>query len=1025
MTAFATGNKFLREGKLEEAIASYQKAIEANPRFASSYQNLGNALERVGRLEEAIAAFRQAVAINPQSPWSLYKLGVILGRQGEFQEGIGYLSRALDLKKDVPEFYLALGTGLVKLGQWSEAVDCLDQVIQFSLDSQSPHPTPVQTLHPNPVGTLPRSLPPTPVRTLHARSLLPTPYLAEAYFYLAEAKSGQEQWSEAVEFYGRSWEVNSGRVDCCIGWAAALGKLGRWSEAVELYRQAVVLSGESGEVLCGLGQVLAQLGRWEEAVAEYQKAIGFGFAGAEVRHHLGFALGQLGRWEEAVVEYRLVLEVNPKSAVVRHQLGYALMRLERWREAEVELRRSLELYPGSAVVWQQLGDVLRELGEKEEAVEVYRKALEIEHNFDVEEKLVALLQGKIKKGLSVSFGKTQNQLSPPSSLWEEQQQLGIKLQEEGKLDEAAVSYRRAITLKSDKLQFYYQALETNPQDYLIYLNLGNALVAQKMFDHAIIFYKRGLKIKPDNLEMNLQLGKVLAQQNKWERASVYFSRAVEIDSECFESQQSLGEAQEKAGKIETAIISYQNALKIKSHDYLLINKLGEVLEKQGRLEEALCYYRRVLEVSYSSPNLVHKNSIQVFNNRVLLPLHLSLPYEQTGYAIRSHSILTSLKEKGIDVLATTRLGYPSSFLPQYENKSVPDEDKIDGVRYLRLDSETNQGDAEQNYLYIEKYSEHLVKVAMSQNVSVIHSASNFGNGIAGIMAARRAGIKSVYELRGFWHLSRVAKVPEFRNSYWFNYYQLMESAAATQADGVVALSQVMKDKLIDWGVNSEKITVIPNAVDINKFQPRQPDESLRKKWGLEGRFVIGFIGSLNEYEGIDLLIHAVAGLVGEVENIRVLIVGDGSAKEGLEKLVESVNMKQHIIFTGLVPFSDVIDYYALSDVCVFPRKANEVCQYVPPLKLLEAMAMAKPVVVSALPPLLETVKHEETGLVCKSDDVGSLQQALLRVYRDNDLGDRLGKTARDWVKANRQWSMVSQKYLEVYQKLFSRVRFTA
>ncbi|NEN90244.1 MAG: tetratricopeptide repeat protein [Okeania sp. SIO3H1] len=988
-TNFKTANQLLREGKLDDAVAAYREAIALNPGFSHGHHNLGEALVKVGQIEEAITAFRQAVAINPQASWSLYKLGVLLQSEGQFQEAVGYFRQAVEQKTDVPEFYLGLGAVLVKLRQWSEAEQCLDKVLNM--------------LYAN-------------VGKFHGTSLQ-----TEADYYLGAAKSGQQQWSEAVEFYRRSWEMSPGGVDCCLGLAEALGKLGQWSEAVEFYRQAVVLSGESGEVLFGLGQALGQLGRWEEAVVEYQRAISLGFAGAEVRHHLGYALGQLGRWEEAVVEYRLVVEVSPKSAVVRHQLGYALMRLERWREAVVELRKSVELHPRSAVIWQQLGDVLSELGNRDETVEVYRKALEIEHNFDVEEKLVALLQGKTKKSLPVSLSKTQNQFSPPSTLWEEQQQLGIKLQEEGKLDEAAASYRRAITLKSDKLQFYYQALETNPQDYLIYLNLGNALVEQEMFDHAIVFYKRGLKIKPDNLDMNLQLGKILAQQNKWERASIYFSRAVEIDSECFECQQSLAEAQKNTGQIEAAIVSYQNALKIKPHDYLLINKLGDLLEKKGKLEEALSYYRRVLEVSYSSPNLVNKNPLQVFNNRVLLPLHLSLPYEQTGYAIRSHSILTSLKEKGIDVLATTRLGYPSSFLPQYQNKSVPEIEEIDSIRYLRLNSEEKQTDIEQNYAYIEGYAERLVKAAMSHNASVIHSASNFENGMATVLAARRAGIKSVYEVRGFWHLSRVAKLPKFRDSYWFTYYQSMESAVVRQVDAVVALSQVMKDKLIDWGVDSRKITIVPNAVDTNKFKPRSPDDALQRKWGLNSQFVVGFIGSLNEYEGVDLLIKAVAGLVDGSANIKLLVVGDGSGKKGLEKLVKSVNMNQHIIFTGQVPFSDVIDYYALSNVCVFPRKAEEVCQYVPPLKLLEPMAMAKPVIVSALPPLMEMVKHEETGLVSRSDDIGSLQSALLRIYNSPGLGDRLGKTARDWIKANRQWSVVSQKYLEVYQKLFSRV----
>ena len=951
--AFTTGNQLLREGKLEEAIASYEKAIGLNPQFAWSYQNLGDALEKVGRKDEAIAIFRRAVANCPESPWCFYKLGMILGQQGEFQEGVGYLRRAIDLKKDMPEFYLGLGSGLVKLGQWSQGVDCINQALGMWGGR---------------VGKL---------YGMHLQG--------EADFYLAEAKSGQEQWLEAAEFYGRSWEVNPGRVDCCMGWARALGKLGRWSEAVELYRQGVVLFEESSEVWFGLGQ----------------------------------ALEQLGRWEEAVVEYGRVLEVNPKSAVVRHQLGYALMRLGRSDEGESELRKAMELDPGSVAVRQQSGDVLRELGERDEAVEVYRRALEIEHDFDVEKKLVTLLQGKTQKLLTVSRSDPQSQPLPPSSLWEEQRQLAINLQEEGKLDEAAGSYRRAITLKLDRLQFYYQALETNSEDYLIYLNLGNALVKEEMFDHAIVFYKRGLKIKPDNLEMNLQLGKILAQQNKWERASIYFSRGLEIDSECFECHQALAEVKEKTGQIEAAIVSYQNALKIKPHDYLLTNKLGNLLEKEGKLKEALSYYSRVLEVSYSFPNLVNKNPIQVFNNRVLLPLHISLPYQQTGYTIRSHSILTSLKEKGIDVLATTRLGYPSSFLPQSRNKSVPEIEEIDGIRYLRLNNEQKQTDTEKNYVYFESYAERLVKAAISHNASVIHSASNFENGMATVLAARRAGIKSVYEVRGFWHLSRVAKFPKFRNSYWFTYCESMEFAVVRQVDAVVTISQVMKDKLIDWGVDYRKITVVPNAVDINKFKPCSPDDALQGKWGLNSQFVVGFIGSLNEYEGVDLLIKAVAGLVNEGANIKLLVVGDGGAKEGLENLVESVNMNQHIIFTGQVPFSDIIDYYALSNVCVFPRKAEEVCQYVPPLKLLEPMAMAKPVIVSALPPLMEMVKHEQTGLVCRPDDVGSLQVALLRIYNGSGLGDRLGKAARDWVKANRQWSVVCQAYLELYRKLFT------
>ncbi|NEO58610.1 MAG: tetratricopeptide repeat protein [Okeania sp. SIO3B5] len=333
-TNFKTANQLFRKGKFNDAVAAYREAIALNPGFYHGHHNLGEALVKVGRIDEAIAAFRQAVAINPLASWSLYKLGVLLQGEGQFQEAVGYFRRAVEQKTDVPEFNLVLGAVLVKLRQWSEAEQCLDKVVNM--------------LYAN-------------VGKLYGTSLQ-----TEAYYYLGAAKSGQEQWFEAVGFYRRSWEMSPGGVDCCLGLAEALGKLGQWLEAVEFYRQAVVLSGESGEVLFGLGQALGQLGRWEEAVVEYGRGISLGFDGAKVRHHLGYALAQLGRWEKAVVEYRLVLEVNPKSAVVRHQLGYGLMQLGRWREAEIELRKAVELHPGSAVVWQQLGDVLRELANRDE-----------------------------------------------------------------------------------------------------------------------------------------------------------------------------------------------------------------------------------------------------------------------------------------------------------------------------------------------------------------------------------------------------------------------------------------------------------------------------------------------------------------------------------------------------------------------------------------------------------------------------------------------------------------------------------
>lgn len=125
----------------------------------------------------------------------------MLNKLGQFEEAVGYLRQALELKTDVPEFYLGLGTALMKLGQWSEAEECFERLIQFSPDS------------------LPLS---EEARQVHGASIINFS-TAEAYSYLGAAKSGQGQWSEAVELYRRGLELNPGGVDCCFGLAEALG----------------------------------------------------------------------------------------------------------------------------------------------------------------------------------------------------------------------------------------------------------------------------------------------------------------------------------------------------------------------------------------------------------------------------------------------------------------------------------------------------------------------------------------------------------------------------------------------------------------------------------------------------------------------------------------------------------------------------------------------------------------------------------------------------------------------------------
>jgi glycosyltransferase involved in cell wall biosynthesis len=271
-------------------------------------------------------------------------------------------------------------------------------------------------------------------------------------------------------------------------------------------------------------------------------------------------------------------------------------------------------------------------------------------------------------------------------------------------------------------------------------------------------------------------------------------------------------------------------------------------------------------------------------------------------------------------------------------------------------------------------------------------------------------------MRGLWYLSRMVREPSFAHSEIYEYERKMEATVVYEADTVVTLSEALRQELVNWGVEAGKVTVIPNAVDVKKFVPQSSDRELKQKLGLQGKFVVGFIGSLTEYEGLDLLVEAVGKLASSGLSIGLLVVGDGYSRQRLEELAADWG-RECVVFVGRVPFAEVNRYYTICDVCAFPRRGYQVCRYVPPLKPLEAMAMEKPVIVSSLPPLLEMVEDGNTGLVCGVDDGESLQSAIARLYKRPSMATALGKKARQWVEENRSWEKIVAKYIAMYGKL--------
>jgi glycosyltransferase involved in cell wall biosynthesis len=405
----------------------------------------------------------------------------------------------------------------------------------------------------------------------------------------------------------------------------------------------------------------------------------------------------------------------------------------------------------------------------------------------------------------------------------------------------------------------------------------------------------------------------------------------------------------------------------------------------------------------------------------------SMPHTTSGYAIRTHGLVTALNDKDWKVRVHLRHGYPLD-RSDFRGESVSRTEEIDGTDYIfHPASEDSMSDLMDytevfNFSGLERYQGQAVRTLMRQaeetRPALIHSASNFVVGLAGAEAARLLGIPSIYEIRGFWHLTQATKRAGYEQSDHYLLSERLEIETAKKSDHVFVITNSLRDILIDAGVEPDKVTVIPNAVDPTLFDILPREKELERDLGYEGKVVIGYIGSFVEYEGLELLLEAVAKLRGELgDTFRLLMVGDGSIYESLRRMTRFLQIEDIVKFTGRVPFDEVQRYYSLIDIIPLPRLGLRVCELVSPLKPFEAMGTGKVLITSDVAALAEIVDDGVTGLLHRKDDADHLAEKLSEAIQDEELRNRLGAQAREWVCETHSWEVISRKVTDVYNQL--------
>ena len=422
-----------------------------------------------------------------------------------------------------------------------------------------------------------------------------------------------------------------------------------------------------------------------------------------------------------------------------------------------------------------------------------------------------------------------------------------------------------------------------------------------------------------------------------------------------------------------------------------------------------------LKGGWSLPPRQPNAGLMTRRQHLLYCLHQSVPHATNGYSTRSHGIAVGLQQSGWTVRATTRPGFPWDAGVKGLRKGYHDIE-VDGVTYAASAGWSLAKTPLDHYL--AEAADHYMREAQTSGAEVIVAASNHITALPALAAARRLGLPFLYEVRGLWEVTEASIQPDWAGSERYRLMRRLEQQVALEADRLITLTEELADELVSWGVPRERIEIVPNAVDAERFKPMAPDAATLRELALTlGVPVIGYAGSAVAYEGLELLMEALAQLKQHGQDFVFVLVGDGKVIDTVRRKAKALDLDSHCRFTGRVPFDQVPRYLSCMDILPVPRLSSAVTEMVSALKPLEAMAMGKAVVLSDVSPHRTMAGDNIRARLFRKDDARDLSAVLLQLLQNPGERARLGQAARAWIEQERSWAFVTSIYTKALQRL--------
>ena len=357
----------------------------------------------------------------------------------------------------------------------------------------------------------------------------------------------------------------------------------------------------------------------------------------------------------------------------------------------------------------------------------------------------------------------------------------------------------------------------------------------------------------------------------------------------------------------------------------------------------------------------------------------NFPPEVNAPASRTFDHCKEWVKAGMEVTVVTCVpNFPQGVVfPGYKNKLYQKE-IIGGIRVIRVWSYMvpNKGLVKRTLDYISYSLSAFIAGLFVPTDVIIATSPQFFTALAGRALSRWKHKPWIMEVRDLWPES-IKTVGAMKDSLFIRYFEWQEMRCYKTARKIIVVTDSFRRTLVERGIEASKIAVVKNGVNRSLFVPRDKDEELLRQLHLEGKTIVGYIGTHGMAHKLDFILSCAKQLEGYA-NLHFLFIGGGAMKESLLKLKEEWNCK-NVTMLDPVMKEEVPRYISILDVCLINLKRSPLFKTVIPSKIFENAGMRIPILMGVEGEAKEIVESYGAGVCFEPENAGDFKEKLLHL----------------------------------------------